>query len=209
LDIAIIFFIGLIIAAIGIIPPGLINMTAAKISLKEGYDRGIMFSLGASLIVVLQTTIASIFAKYLSNHPNVVETLQRIALGIFILLSIYFFVMAQKRVEPKIHAEIKSKHSRFFQGMLMSSLNVFPIPFQAYMTLTLASLGWMNFERTNIAAYVTGVATGTFAMLYIYILFFDKIKGKSFTSQKSMNYSIGIITAIIAIFTLINVLKNM
>lgn len=192
----------------GIVPPGLVNMTAAKISLKEGRARGIMFSVGASFIVILQTTIASIFAKYLNNHPGIVETLQRVALGIFILISIYFFVTAQKQKETQLQTEIKSGRSRFFQGMLMSSLNVFPIPFQAYMTLTLASMGWMSFERSNIAAYVAGVASGTFLMLYAYIFFFNKIKGKSFTSQKSMNYSIGIITAIIAVFTLINVLKN-
>ena len=199
----------MVVALIGVIPPGLLNMTAAKISLKEGYDRGIMFSVGASLIVILQTTIAAIFAKYLNNHPDVVEILRRVAFVIFVLISIYFFAMARKEVKPQIETETRSKHSRFFQGMLMSCLNVFPIPFQAYMTLTLASFGWMSFEHINITSYVAGSATGTFVMLYIYIFFFDKIKGKSITTQKSMNYSIGAITAIVALFTLINIIKDM
>ena len=93
--------------------------------------------------------------------------------------------------------------------MLLSALNVFPIPYQAYMTITLSSFGWMNFEKTSIVTYVTGASMGTFVMLYFYIFFFDKIKDKKFTSQKSMNYSIGIITGIVALVTLINILKEL
>ena len=93
--------------------------------------------------------------------------------------------------------------------MLLSALNVFPIPYQAYMTITLASFGWMDFERTNIITYVTGASMGTFVMLYFYIFFFDKIKDKKFTSQKSMNYSIGIITGIVALITFINILREL
>jgi hypothetical protein len=67
----------------------------------------------------------------------------------------------------------------------------------------------MNFERINIVTYVTGASMGTFVALYFYIFFFDKIKDKTFTSQKSMNYSIGIITGIVALVTFINILREM
>lgn len=210
MNITILFFVGLIIALIGVIPPGLLNMNAAKISLKEGHSRGIMFSIGVCVVVCLQTYIAAIFARYLNSHPDVVDILQRVAFVIFILITIYFLVLAQKQPKKQaIEPKIKSKHSRFFHGMLLSSLNVFPIPYQAYMTLTLASLGLMDFEQINIIAYVAGAASGTFVTLYIYIFFFDKIKSKSFTSQKNMNYIIGSITGIIAIVTLFNIIKEL
>ena len=76
------------------IPPGLLNMTAAKISLKEGYGRGIVFSIGVCVIVFLQTYIASMFARYLNNHRDVVEILQRVAFVIFVLITIYFLLIA-------------------------------------------------------------------------------------------------------------------
>jgi threonine/homoserine/homoserine lactone efflux protein len=209
LDITFIFFIGLVLAFIGVIPPGLLNMTAAKISLKEGASRGIVFSIGVCVIVCVQTYIAAIFARYLSRHPDVVEILKRVALIIFVLITVYFLLLARKQSKPQIEANVKSKHSRFFHGMLLSSLNVFPIPYQAYMTVTLASFGWLSFKQTNIMSYVAGSAMGTFIMLYVYIFFFDKIKDKAFTSQKNMNYIIGSITGLIAIVTLINILKEM
>lgn len=196
-------------ALVGVIPPGLLNMTAAKISLREGAGRGIMFSTGVCLVVFVQTYIAAIFARYLSNRPDIVEILQRVAFVIFVLITIYFFLLASKETEPKIEAEIKSKHSRFFNGMFLSVLNVFPIPYQAYMTITLASFGVMDFERLSIITYVTGASMGTFVMLYVYIFFFDKIKDKAFTSQKNMNYIIGSVTGIVALITLINILMEL
>jgi hypothetical protein len=152
--------------------------------------------------------MAAIFARYINNHPEVVKILQRVAFVIFVLLSIYFLVIAKKTPKPSIESPIKSKHSRFFHGIFLSALNVLPIPYQAYMTLTLASFGWLTFETINIMSYVAGAAMGTFVMLYVYIFFFDKIKSKKMTSNKGMNAIIGIITAIVALVTLINIIKE-
>ena len=210
MNIALVFFLGFIISVVGVIPPGLLNMTAAKIRLKEGASRGLVFTLGACIIVLLQAFIAVIFAGYLTKHPDVVGTLQRVALVIFFLISIYFFFIAKADgdVERSNAPEVRSKKSRFFQGILMSALNMFPIPFQAYMSVTLGSLGWLTFKQSDILAYVFGVGTGFFVMLYVYMFFFDKIQSKRFKSQKNINRFIGSITAIIAVVTLIQVIKD-
>lgn len=208
MSLTITFFIGLFVSLIGVIPPGLLNMTAAKISLKEGYSRGIVFSIGVSLTVIAQTYIAVIFARYLSNHPDVVDILQRVAMVIFMLISIYYLFIAQENKQSTEDINNRSKRNRFFFGMFLSSLNMFPIPYQAYMSITLASFGLMDFERTSIGSYVAGAAMGTFVMLYIYIFFFDRIKSQKITSHKNMNLSIGIITAVVALLTLINVIKE-
>jgi len=208
LNITLIFFLGLIIALIGVIPPGLLNMNAAKISLKEGYARGIMFSIGVCLIVAVQCYVAVLFARYLSNHPDIVDILQRVAMVIFFLIAIYYLVVAKPKADIEGEEVTKSKKNRFFMGMFLSSINVFPIPYQAYMSTTMASFGLMNFEQTSIISYVAGAAMGTFVMLYIYIFFFEKIKSQSFTSHKNMNYIIGGITGVIAVTTLINIIRE-
>ncbi len=209
MNITFIFFLGLVVALIGVVPPGLLNMTAAKISLKEGHVRGIMFSIGVCIIVFIQTYLASIFAKYLSHHSEVIDILQRVAFVIFVLITVYYLFVAKQQSKPQIEPQIRSKHSRFFQGMFLSGINVFPIPYQAYMTITLASFGWLEFDMISIISYVAGAGMGTFVMLYMYIFFFNKIKNKSISSQKSMNYLIGGITGIISIITLINIIKEM
>ena len=94
-------------------------------------------------------------------------------------------------------------------GLVLASLNLFPIPYQAYMTITFASFGWLNFEKTSIITYVTGAVMGTFVMLYVYIFFFDRIKNNPFTSQKNMNYVIGSITGLVALVTFFSILKDL
>ncbi|WP_027127373.1 LysE family translocator [Gelidibacter mesophilus] len=209
MNITVIFFVGMVIALVGVIPPGLLNMTAAKISLKEGHVRGIMFSIGVCVVVFLQTYIAAMFARYLSNHPDVVEILQRVAFVIFVLITVYYLLIAKATSKTEVEPESRSKHSRFFHGMFLSAINVFPIPYQAYMATTLASFGYLEFNNTMIVTYVSGAVTGTFVMLYMYIFFFDKIKNKNLTSQKNMNYIIGTITGVIAIVTLVNILAEL
>jgi threonine/homoserine/homoserine lactone efflux protein len=208
LNITVIFFLGLVIALVGVIPPGLLNMTAAKISLKEGHSRGIVFSLGVCFVVFIQTYIAAMFARYLSNHPNTVEILRQVAFVVFVLVTIYFLFVAKESSKPDIEEHIMSKPSRFFQGIFLSAINVFPVPYQAYMTITIAGFGWFTFDTINIVAYCSGAASGTFVMLYFYMFFFDKFKNKNLTSQKNMNYSIGGITGIVAVVTLINILMG-
>ena len=209
MSITAIFFLGLVVALIGVIPPGLLNMTAAKISLKEGYPNGLMFSLGVCIIVFLQTYVAAILARYLNSHDDVVKILQRVAFVIFVLITVYFLLLAKSTPKKVMKDHSSRKRSRFFQGLFLSAINVFPIPYQAYMTITLANFGWFNFERLSIITYISGAATGTFVMLYIYIFFFDKIKGKKITTQKNMNYIIGAITGLVAAVTLFNILMEL
>lgn len=183
-------------------------MTAAKISLKEGHNRGFMFSIGVCIIVALQVYVATVFAKYLNQHLEVTIILKRVAFVIFLLVSIYFFFTAKSKPKSlEVEPSIKSKQSRIFQGVFLSSLNIFPIPFQAYMVTTLVSFEWLSLEPTTIGTYVSGAVMGTFMALYVYILFFDTLKNTKFVTPKNMNYSIAIITLAVAIVTLINLIR--
>jgi len=206
--ITLVFFTSFLTTFLATLPPGLLNMTAAKISLKENPTRGIMFSLGACFVIIFQALIATVFARYLTNHPNVIEILRVVALFIFALISVYFLFIAKSAEKEKKDVDVRSKTSRFFHGMFLSAINVFPIPFQAYVAISLASFGLLKFHNSGIASYVAGATLGAFVALYIYMIFFDRIKDRKIASQKSMNYLIGFITGLVAVVTLINVLKD-
>ena len=78
------FIFGFLAASFGTIFPGLINMTAAKVSVNDGRDRALLFVFGAVFIVFFQTLIAIVFARYLDGHPDVVILLREVGLGIFL-----------------------------------------------------------------------------------------------------------------------------
>ena len=206
MNVTCIFFLGVVIAIISVLPPGLLNISAAKIAVNESRSRGILFSVGASIIVLLQTYLATLFARYLSMHQEVIDVLRIIAFVVFVIITIYFLLIAKEK-EKKERAKLKSKKNSFFYGMFLSALNIFPIPYQAYMTITLSSFGWMDFSKKSIFSYMFGVAIGSLLTFYAYILFFEKVKGKTFTSQKKMNYLIGTITGVISVITLVNIIR--
>ena len=202
------FIFGFLAAAIGIFPPGLINMTAAKISILDGRLRGMMFVLGALIVIFFQTYISVIFANYINLHQEIVLLFREIGFGIMVCLSIYFFVFAKKQVYKKTEElKVKSKKSRFFMGMMVSAINFFPIPYYVLISVTLASYKVFIFEPLPIYSFVSGVVLGSFIGFYCYVVFFEKVKSKTDFFIKNLNTIIGSITGFIAFITLVNILQ--
>ena len=202
------FIIGFIASLIGVIPPGLLNMTAAKISMKQGRKVALLFSAGVCITVCAQTFIALIFARYLDRHPEVVDILQEVALGIFISLTLYFLFLA-KDTRREIPKEMEySKTNRFFYGILLASLNLLPLPYWVYISVTFSAFRWFSFEQTPLLATVVASGMGTFFMLFIYAQYFRKKNGKNLL-HLNMNYLIGLITGIISIITAIKVFQHL
>ncbi|WJS96046.1 LysE family transporter [Flavobacterium johnsoniae] len=202
------FISGFIAAAIGIIPPGLINMTAAKINLKEGKKNAMWFAVGAVLVIFFQVYVAVLFARVIDNRPDVVTLLREVGFGIFSILTIYFlFIAKEPKTKKKSKIKKSSKKSRFFLGMLLSGLNFFPIPYYVVVSVTLASYHLFVFENNIIFTFVLGSVLGSFAALYSYIAFFGRIEKKTDYLMRNMNTIIGSITGLIALATLFNILN--
>ncbi len=201
------FFVGFIAAFVGVVPPGLLNMSAAKISMKESRKAAILFSIGVCVTVIIQTYIALLFAKYLDQHREIVDLLQKVALGIFICITIYFFFIAKDTRREMPETVNHSKTNRFFYGMLLGVLNLLPLPYWVYVSITFSGFGLFKFTQPELLAAVLASGLGTFAMLIFYIQFFKR-KKDSRRSKVNMNYIIGLITATISIITFLKVLKE-
>ena len=200
-------FFGFISAIVAIIPPGLINMTAAKVNHREGKRNALWFVLGAIIVICFQVFFAVLFAKIINHRPDLVVLLREIGFGIFTALTIYFLLIAKQPKGKSKKLKNKSKTKRFFLGMLLSALNFFPIPYYVFISISLASYKLFSFETTSILIFVNGVVIGSFLVFYFYISFFNRIENKRDYLMKNMNTIIGSITGLIAIITLINIIK--
>lgn len=199
---------GFIAAAIGTIPPGLLNMTAAKIKMKEGKKNALSFVIGAVFVIFFQAFVAVLFARVIDNRPDVITLLREVGFIIFSILTIYFLFFAKDPVaKKKTKIKKSSKKSRFFLGMLLSGLNFFPIPYYVVVSVTLASYNLFVFENTIILTFVLGSALGAFGILYSYIAFFGRIEKKTDYFMRNMNTIIGSITGLVAVATLFNILN--
>ena len=193
--------LGFVIAAIGIFPPGLINMTAAKVSVVDGRNEAISFAIGATVIVLLQTYIAIQFAKFINSRQDIITLLQEIGLILFLAITLFLFLTARNPKKTKQEIKMNSKSSRFFLGMLLSSLNLFPVPFYVFVSVTLSTYGLFYFNLLYIYSFVSGVVIGSFTGFYLYILYFKNHQNKSDYLIKNGNYIIGSITGLISLVT--------
>lgn len=197
--------IGFIASFIGVIPPGLLNLSASKIRVQEGVSRAYLFSVGVLLIVIAQTAIGLLLAGYLNTQPELILTLKRIAVGVFFLLSIYYLFLA-KDTRIKIPRENRNSHTnRFFAGMLLAALNLFPLPYWVYIGVTFSDLGWLQLNSWPFAATIIASGLGTFTTLSIYIKYFNQ-KRSARMQKFNLNWLIGGITGVIAIITLLELL---
>lgn len=196
------FLIVYFAALVGVVPPGLVNMTVAKTCVESGKKNGMYVAIGASGVVMLQALIAVLLAKYIFNHPFVQNILLRAGLVIFILLGVYFLIMAKKGGNIKHHSE-RSNSNSIFKGMLVAVLNLFPLPYFVAIAGAMNVGVGVEYDWSKVISFAVAASLGTFTTLYFYVLSFLKIEQKTETFSKYSNYFMALLMLILIIITLI------
>jgi threonine/homoserine/homoserine lactone efflux protein len=197
---------GIIIGFVGVIPPGILNLTAAKISVKQSRKAAMVFALGAAIVVIGQVYIGVFFSKLLSDNPANLLLLEQFAVIAFVGLSIFFFIRAAlDSGTPQVKKIDKSAVKLFAQGIILSVLNIFPIPFYIGFSSFLASRGLFEFTYPMAHLFILGASVGTFMMLLAYIKYVKKFGFDSNTFARKINYILGGLTLLIAIFTIFRI----
>ena len=196
-------FLGLIISIGGIIIPGMLNMTIAKISINENQKQALNFALGAVVVVFIQSFLGTYFAKFLDANPVFSEGLKKIGTFIFIGLTVAFFIMGlNSKKKKEVEVKIEQKRNRFFYGMALSALNMFAIPWYALTTLMMSSKDLFNYDMLSILLFSLSAATGTYFVFYLYARFFKLIEHRLTFIVKNINFLIAFLTGIVAISSL-------
>lgn len=198
------FLITYFAALLGVVPPGLVNMTVAKTCVEKGKKNGLYVAFGATIVVVIQATVAVLLAKYIFKNEFVQNMLLRTGLVVFILLGIYFFIQAKKRGGIE-HNSRKANSNSIFKGMLVAGLNIFPVPYFVAIAGAL-NIGVGNaYDWTRIIAFVLAASLGSFTSLYAYVLSFVRIEKQAEAISKYSNYFMTALMLILVIVTLIRI----
>ena len=193
-------FLGLIISIGGIIIPGMLNMTIAKISIKESQKQALNFALGAVVVVFIQSFLGTYFAKFLDANPVFSEGLKKIGTFIFIGLTIAFTIMGfNAKKKKEIEVKIDKKRNRFLYGMALSSFNMFAIPWYALTSLMMSSKDLFQYDMISIILFSVSAAVGTYFVFYLYAKFFKLIEHKLTFIVQNINFLIAALTGIVAI----------
>lgn len=196
------FILGFFIAAVGIVAPGMLNMTIAKLSITENKKQALLFAYGAVLVVLIQCFTGLYFAKFLDSHPVISDNLKKFGVVIFILLTFGFIYAGLKSKKPQVEVKIEEKKNRLLYGISLSSLNMFAIPYYAFVSLTLASKNIFDFSLLSIIIFSIAAALGTYFIFYLYAILFKKVEHKVSFITNNINFLIAAITGIVAITSL-------
>ena len=176
-------------------------MTVARTCLERGKKNGVLVAIGASLIVVLQALIAILLAKYIFFNPFIKNILLRTGAVIFFLMAIYFFIKAKyssNKIKVYKHTETRS----FFKGMMISAINILPIPYFCAIAAAMSVSGKIEYDMYHITLFTIAAGSGTFVTLYLYVYSFLKIEKKTASITKYSNYFMGVLMLVLVMITL-------
>lgn len=166
-----IIFIGIFTGALGSAIPGILNTSILQITVKQGEKPASKFISGALLVIVFQTFLSVYFARFINKNPYVSDVINEIGIGVFLILSIYFFTKKTKSKPQKIsQTKIREIMSQpFFYGMLLAILNIFPILFYVFLSLSLNENSLFNFSLLSISLLSIGVTVGAYFAFLLYL----------------------------------------
>lgn len=196
------FFATFSAAFMATVPPGLLNMNAAKTSVEKGRLNGIIFSMGVSSMIMIQAYVAVLISKLLNKNLGIVAILMDIAIGVFAVLAVYFYMAAKRNKTKKPKLVKVSKKNSFFKGMLLAAFNLLTIPYYSGLNVMWNATGWIKFKAWDILTFVLAAGTGTFSVLYMYTVYFNKLENKTNRFSKNSNYILSGLMVVLLFITL-------
>ncbi len=203
--ILILFFATFSAAFMATVPPGLLNMNAAKTSVEKGKKNGVIFSLGVSSMIMLQAYIAVHISKFLYRNPEIIDYLLKAAIAVFAFFAVYFFFNAKRARKQKLKEVNLSKKNSFYKGLLLAALNLLTIPYYSGLNAMWNEAGWIKFEIWDTATFILAAGLGTFSVLYLYTFYFNKLETKTNRFSKNSNYILSALMMVLLVITLFRI----
>jgi threonine/homoserine/homoserine lactone efflux protein len=201
----ILFFATFSAASMATVPPGLLNLNAAKVGVEKGKFNGIVFSMGVSTMIMVQAYLGVLISKFLYRNPEVIDWLLKAALVVFAFFAIYFFLVARKNNKTPLKKVVISKRNSYFKGLFLASVNLLTIPYYSGLNAMWNASGWIQFKLADILIFILAAGLGTFSVLYFYVFYFNKLEAKSNRFSKNSNYILSALMLLLVVITLIRI----
>ena len=203
--------IGILLNAMGYIPPGNINLTVAQLTINKGMRQALYFILAFSCVEVFFTFGMMRFARWLSSDVNLDSNLSEVRLGTYVdaFMITLFIVMGtitwinRKKVPKTKGEDNRSKKGSVFYGMLLGVLNPVQIPFWLFFGNYVILHGWIKTDYLSLIIFSLGSGMGSAVALYGYAHFARYIQEKFALSSHLINKSIAIFLYVLALYLVI------
>nr|WP_010136917.1 LysE family transporter [Ochrovirga pacifica] len=199
-------FSGYIIAALGSITPSFLNLTIVKTSLKNGKRSAIYLVVGFITVLFFQANIGAYLANVLMKNSEYLTTIQKIATGIVLLLSVNFFRLHFKS-SKKVKKKRIPKSKAYLHGVGMALLNMFAIPFYFTIISFLISMDYFSYSIQNSLIFSVGSSLGSFTTYVLYAVIASNVKDKLTYVATKMDLILGFLTGVVGLINIITLLR--
>lgn len=203
--------IGILLNAMGYIPPGNINLTVAQLTINKGMRQAWSFILAFSCVEVLFTFGMMRFARWVSSDVNLDANINEVRLGTYVdaFMILLFVVMGtitwinRNKLPKTKDSNDTSKRGSVFYGMLLGVLNPVQIPFWLFFGNYVILHEWIRTDYLSLVIFSLGSGIGSALALYGYAHFARYIQEKFALSSHLINKSIAIFLWVLALYLII------
>ncbi|MFI5452122.1 LysE family transporter [Pedobacter sp. UC225_61] len=203
--------IGIVLNAMGYIPPGNINLTVAQLTINKGMRQALYFILSFSCVEVFFTFGMMRFARWVSSDVNLDANISEVRLGTYVdlFMILLFIVMGtitwvNRKKVPKTRSEDnRSRKGSVFYGMLLGVLNPVQIPFWLFFGNYVILHEWIHTNYLSLVIFSLGSGMGSALALYGYAHFAKYIQEKFALSSHIINRSIALFLYALALYLII------
>lgn len=163
------FFIGMLISFLGSLPLATMNVAAIQISISDGINSAILFSLGSLTVEMIYVRISVVAIGWIQRQKKLFTILEYATLLIILALAASSFYAALNPDEQE-NVVLSSTLPKFLLGALMCALSPGQIPFWLGWSTVLFTKKILLPRNDNYNAYILGIGIGTFTgnLLFIF-----------------------------------------
>lgn len=209
MQLARVFFWGMMVSFLGSLPLGTLNVLAMKISVEEGIKNAIYFSLGSLLTEMIYVRISLVGINWIRKQKKLFQWLEWITLFIVVALAVGSFMTAMKHHTSgqPVENNLPDMH-RLLLGISLSAISPMQIPFWFGWSTVLFTKKILQPNNSNYNLYIVGIGLGTLLGNSVFIFGGKWMVEKMNANQNILNYVIGGIFTLTAIIQLIKILTH-
>lgn len=202
-----IFFTGLFVSFVGSLPLGTLNIAAMQISVADGVTAAMLFSAGSLLVEIIYVRISLVAIGWIRKQEKILKALEWVTLVIVLALAASSFYAAT-HPSVKENVVLGSTLPKFLLGAIMCAVNPVQIPFWFGWSTVLFTKKVLLPRNDHYNSYIIGIGVGTFIGNCIFIFGGLLIASKINNNQHILNWIIGGIFTLTALFQLWKILKH-
>lgn len=202
-----IFFTGMLVSFLGSLPLGTLNVAAMQISVTDGIEPALWFSLGSLTAEIVYVRISLVAMDWVRKQEKIFKALEWVTLLIVLALAISSFYAA---LHPSVEKNVilSSTLHRFWLGLTMSAVNPVQIPFWFGWSTVLFTKKVLLPRNDHYNVYIIGIGLGTLLGNGVFIFGGQIIAERLKNNQHILSWIIGGIFTITALIQLWKIVKK-